>query len=144
MKMEVKPIKDIKKLIEYNNCLKNIFGYHDWNCVLEWGEINENNIAEVDFDTYEKRIIITVNETFNAQPLKEKYKTLVHEFVHGTIRIFIEPQYLFSQSLMDYIHQIHKENEELLACRLTDALLNMTGDRNENKRNKCNGKQKRK
>ena len=77
----------------FNDYLKlslKLVGLSDWVIDLKTSYKNLEELANVDYDIYEKKLIIQLSTRFKKLDETRKYNVLLHELVHARIGVFNE------------------------------------------------------
>jgi hypothetical protein len=79
--------KQTKEYLSYLDSFKFYMGLSDWRILLSTEAIEQEPIATVESDIYEKTIKIQLSLRFMEQTKPEQLNTLLHELVHGRVLV---------------------------------------------------------
>ena len=90
---------DYNKYLSFLKTHKKLVGLSDWNIILSKKVVENNNVAEVEPDMYEKELEIKLSNTFHKLTHNKKKNVLLHELIHGRVEIFNKKKELVVEEL---------------------------------------------
>jgi len=112
--------KQIEEYVRLGREVGDLIGLREYDILISDTLIDlKENLAEVDVDIFEKRIMIELAEQFLSKSKREQENILIHEIVHSRVCVWVAKQkQIFKSSTQfleeDFVNDITRGIEMLL------------------------------